>query len=108
MSDVPTRSASGSYSGKDFSAAFLNRGKAYHAKGDLDRAFADMTRRSGSISITAPAFKRRASGFFQESSTTAPSRTVQRRSAWIRKFVFAFNNRGSAYAAHGRSRSRRH
>ena len=45
---------------------------------------AESGRRSGSISIPHPPSTPVPARFFSRESTTAPSRTVQRRSAWIR------------------------
>src|SRR5882757_756802 len=55
---------SGRYTGKDLAAAFINRGKAYQAKGDVDRAIADYDQAIRLDLNSARAFNARGGAFF--------------------------------------------
>jgi tetratricopeptide (TPR) repeat protein len=93
--------ASGSYTGKDFFAAFINRGNAYQASGDIDRAIADYDQAIRLDPNSARAFNIRGSAFFFKK---VYDRAIADCAEAIRldpKFVFAFNNRGNAYVAIG-------
>jgi len=68
-----------------FSVAYINRGNAYRDKGDDDRAIADCDEAIRLNPKDAVAYDNRVSRTMTSATTTAPSPTMTKRSASIRK-----------------------
>jgi tetratricopeptide (TPR) repeat protein len=92
---------SGTIAGKDLPAAFSNRGRAYAARSDLDRALADYGQAIQLDSNAAYAFNGRGSVYFLKKDYDYAVADYARAISLNPNYAGAFNNRGNAYAAMG-------
>src|ERR1700737_2376818 len=92
---------SGSFAGKDLAAAFSNRGRAYHGKGDDDSAIADFDQAITIDPSSAVLFYRRSAVYFFKKDNDHAIDDCTKSLALDPNFALAYNGRGSAYAAKG-------
>src|SRR5258708_7400952 len=85
---------SGKISGKDLAAAFSRRGKAYQARGDLDRAFADNEQAMRLDPDSAIAVAGRGNVYFLRKDYDRAIADYVRAIALDPVYAYAFNNRG--------------
>ena len=92
---------SGKYSGKDLSWAYYNRGIAYGAKGDYDRAIADFNEAIRLDPKSARAYGNRGNDYLAKGDYDHAIADYNEVIRLDPKSARAYNNRGGAYSAKG-------
>jgi tetratricopeptide (TPR) repeat protein len=95
---------SGTIAGRELAAALSNRGRAYAARSDLDRALADYGQAIQLDSNAAYAFNGRGGVYFLKKDYDDAIADFARAISLDPNYAGAFNNRGNAYRSHGRYR----
>jgi tetratricopeptide (TPR) repeat protein len=100
-SDCTDAIDTGKYGGKDLAAAFSNRGNAYQATGDVDRALADFEQAILVDASAAYAFNGRGNVYFSKREYEPAIADYTRAISLDPNAGYAFNGRGNAYKAKG-------